>query len=253
MDVLSSIVVLISVMLSYFDIHLNLYGITVDQIGAALILVFITHSGWELLSDGMRVLLDASIDFATLDRIRDIVKNEPMVNEIKSLMGRSAGRFRFIQATVTLNTEDLERAHQVSENIEEKIRRQVTHIEKVTIRCEPRQRAYERVVFPLEDKNGRISLHFGEAPYFGILHVRRNDRKIEKRMVVENPHRSVRTAKGIRVAEWLLEQGVDHIGMKEDVSHKGPGYVFSNGGVKMHTLYADHMDQAIREIVSDGA
>ena len=56
-DVLSSIVVLISVSLSYFDFHLKIFGVTIDQIGAALILIFIARAGWELLSDGMRVLL----------------------------------------------------------------------------------------------------------------------------------------------------------------------------------------------------
>jgi hypothetical protein len=39
--------------------------------------------------------------------------------------------------------------------------------------------------------------------------------------------------------------------MKEDVSHKGPGYVLSNGGVKIHVIAAEQIDQAIREIVAE--
>lgn len=251
-DVLSSIVVLISVILSYFDLHLNILGVTIDQIGAALILIFIARAGWELLFDGMRVLLDASIDFSTLDSIREIIKSEPMVSEIKSLMGRNAGRFRFIQATITLKTEDLERAHQVSKDIEMKIRNQVMHVEKVIINYGPQERSHDRVALPLEDRKGRISMHFGEAPYFGIVHIRRKDKEIEKQEIVENPHRAVKTAKGIRVAEWLVEQGVEHVGMKEDISHKGPGYVLSNGGVKIHIISAGQIGQAISEIVAEG-
>ena len=251
-DVLSSIVVLISVILSYFDLHLNILGVTIDQIGAALILVFIARAGWELLSNGMRVLLDASIDFSTLDSIREIIKSEPMVSEIKSLMGRNAGRFRFIQATITLKTENLERAHRVSEDIEMKIRNQVKHVEKVIINYGPQERSHDRIALPLEDEKGRISMHFGEAPYFGIVHVRRKDRAIEKQEIVENPHRSVETAKGIRVAEWLIKQGVEHVGMKEDVSKKGPGYVFSNAGVKIHIISAEQIVQAVSEIVDKG-
>ena len=251
-DVLSSIVVLVSVTLSYFDLNLNILGVTIDQISAALILIFIARAGWELLSDGMRVLLDASIDISTLDSIREIIKSEPMVSEIKSLMGRNAGRFRFIQATITLNTENLERAHRISEDIEMKIRNQVTHVEKVIIHYGPPERTHDRVALPLEDGKGRISTHFGEAPYFGIVHIRRKDKEIEKQEIVENPHRLVETAKGIRVAEWLVEQGVEHVGMKEDVSHKGPGYVFSNGGVKIHIISAKQIGQAINEIVAEG-
>lgn len=59
----------------------------------------------------------------------------------------------------------------------------------------------------------------------------------------------MKTAKGIRVAEWLLEQGVDHVGMREDVSHKGPGYVLSNGGVRIHRISAGGIDEAAREIL----
>ena len=60
------------------------------------------------------------------------------------------------------------------------------------------------------------------------------------------------TAKGIRVAEWLIEQGVEHVGMKEDVSHKGPGYVLSNGGAKIHIIASSQLDQAISEIIAEG-
>jgi cation diffusion facilitator family transporter len=251
-DVLSSIVVLVSVSLSYFGLNLSILGVTIDQIGAALILIFIARAGWELLSGGMRVLLDASVDLSTLDSIREIIKSEPLVSQIKSLMGRNAGRFRFIEATITLKTENLETAQRISEDIEMKIRNQVTHVEKVIIHCGPIERTRDRVALPLEDGKNRISMHFGEAPYFGIVHIRRKDKEIEKQEIVENPHRSVETAKGIRVAEWLVEQGVEHVGMKEDVSRKGPGYVLSNGGVKIHIISAGQIGQAISEIVAAG-
>jgi len=251
-DVLSSIVVLISVTLSYFNLHFNIFGVTVDQLGATLILVFIARAGWELLSDGMRVLLDASIDFTTLDRIREIIKSEPLVSEIRSLFGRNSGRFRFIQTTIALRTEDLHRAHQISKDLEMKIRDQVTHVEKVMIHYEPDVRSHERIGVPLDDETGRISSHFGEAPYFAIVRIRRKDKEIEKQRIVENPYRSVETAKGIRVAEWMVQQGIEHIGMKEDVSRKGPAYVLSNAGVKIHIISADQLNSAIREIISEG-
>ena len=250
-DVLSSIVVLVSVILSYFNLNLNIFGITIDQIGAILILVFIALAGWGLLSDGMRVLLDASIDFSTLDNVREIIKSEPLMGEIKSLTGRSAGRFRFLQATITLKTDNLERAHQISEDIENKIRNQVPHVEKVTIHYVPEERSHVRIAFPIDDSKDRISTHFGEAPYFLFVHIRRKNKEIEKQEILENPHRSVETAKGIRVAEWLVGQKVEHVGMKEDVSSRGPGYVLSSRGVKIHLISADPIGDAIGEIVTE--
>ena len=251
-DVLSSIVVLAAALLGYLEVDWQIRGVTIDQLGACLILVFIARAGWDLLSDGMRVLLDASIDFATLDRIQEIIKDEPQVDRIIELSGRNAGRFRFIHAAVTVRTQDLESAHQVSRHLETRIREQIPHIEKITILYEPRKREIIRVALPLADENGRISGHFGEAPWFAVVHVRRSSQAVRKTDILKNPHTATDTAKGIRVAEWLVNAGVDHVGMKEDISRKGPGYVLANGGIQAHLITGDHLDAAIHEITAAG-
>ncbi len=248
-DVLSSIVVLVSVLLSYFDLQTDVMGISIDRIGAALILLFIAKTGGELLSDGMRVLLDASIDFPTLDKIRNLIRQEPAVDEIKSLIGRNAGRYRFIQADITLNVNDLEAAHKISEAIEHRILIQIPNIEKITIHYEPKVRTHDILALPLSDKSGQISPHFGEAPYFALLHRHIDKHTIDAKKIMENPHCTVSTAKGIRVAEWLVDQKITHVGIKEDVSHKGPGYVLSSAGIKIIRISSKHLSGAVREIM----
>ncbi len=57
--VFSSGVVLISLLGQLIGFHL-------DQPAALLVVFFIARTGWELLKDGMRVLLDASLDTETL-------------------------------------------------------------------------------------------------------------------------------------------------------------------------------------------
>ena len=248
-DFLSSIVVLVSVLLSYFDLQIDVMGISIDRLGAALILLFIAKAGWELLSDGMRVLLDASIDFPTLNKIRSLIRQEPAVDEIKSLIGRNAGRYRFIQADITLNVNNLEAAHKISEAIEHQILTQIPNIEKISIHYEPRVRTHDILALPLSDKSGRISSHFGEAPYFALLHRHIDKHTIDAKKIMENPHCTVSTAKGIRVAEWLVDQKITHVGIKEDVSHKGPGYVLSSAGIKIIRISSKHLSGAVREIM----
>lgn len=97
-DVLSSVVVLVIISTSYFNLDIDLKGITVDLIATVIVLLFVAHTGWELLSYGMRVILDDSIDHETLAEVQKIIESEPMVAEGRSLVGRNAGRFRFIQA-----------------------------------------------------------------------------------------------------------------------------------------------------------
>ena len=244
-DVLSSIVVVASVLTGYFHWNYTFLNIPTDQIAAAVVLIFIAWAGWELLVDGMRVLLDASIDFETLDQVKRILEGHPMVVKVPSLIGRNAGRFRFLQTSIILRTGDLEKAHQISQILEEEIHRKVPHVERVMIHYEPQPHTHTRIAVPLSDREGLLSDHFGESPYFAFVTVRLEDGAVEKREVMENPHRAVDVAKGIRVAEWLVKQNVDHVLMKEDLSRKGPGYVMANAGIRSSITSADKLDQAV--------
>jgi len=249
-DLLSSIIVLASVLPRYFGWNPTFFGISLDQVAAGIVLIFIARAGWELLSGGMRVLLDASLDFETLDRVRSILTGHPMVGQIQSLFGRNAGRFRFLQTSITVRTTDLKKAHRISQMLEEDIRRKVPHVERVMIHYEPEPRTHARIAVPLAEPSGKISAHFGGSPYFALVTVRLSDQRIEEEDIVENPHKDVETAKGIRVAEWLIAQNVDRVLMNEDLSRKGPGYALSNAGVQSTITAAKNLQQAIKEALS---
>jgi cation diffusion facilitator family transporter len=244
-DALSSALVLASVALSYAGVHLELFGVGMDQAAAILVLFFIAHAGWELLSDGMRVLLDASLDARTLMEVRKIIEKEPMVVEVISLVGRNAGRFRFLQAAVTLRTDDLQKARQVGEQIERRVRTQVPRVERLTLHYEPRRRTRMRIAVPLANRSGEISEHFGEAPYFALVVLRLADRKVECSEIKENPCIRVEKAKGIRVAEWLVEQNVDEVLLRSEIRHRGPEYVFSNAGVTVQEAKESDLSRAL--------
>jgi cation diffusion facilitator family transporter len=252
-DALSSIVVLAALFISYFQLDMDVYGITVDQIGAALVLLFIAHTGWKLLSDGMRVLLDASIDHETLAKVRKIIEAEPMVASVESLVGRNAGRFRFLQATITVRTDDLEKAHKTSKNIDENIRSRVPNVERVVIHYEPQAREYRRIALALSDSRGKLSSHFGESPYFALVLLRLRDYHIEKQEILENPYRDQERGKGIGVAEWLVAKGVDEVAVVGELKHKGPGYVFSDAGIKVYKVKAKDKEEAIASITAPGS
>ena len=48
----------------------------------------------------MRMLLDASIDAATLQDARRIIQCHPSVVRVLEVFGRNAGRYRFLEARV---------------------------------------------------------------------------------------------------------------------------------------------------------
>ncbi len=246
----TSIVVLAAVVFNYFGVRSVAFGVTVDQIGAAVVLVFIARSGWELLSDGMRVLLDASVDPQTLEQARMIMEAEPAVTEVKMLAGRNAGRFRFLQAAVEMRTRDLQKAHRIADNVESKIRREIPHVQRVIIHYEPKSPEHVRLAVPLASHDGDLSPHFGGAPFFALILVRLSDNSIERKEIIENPFREQEKAKGISAAEWLVRRKVDEVLVKEDLRHKGPGYVFSDAGVKTGVTPADRLNEAIDGFLS---
>ncbi len=244
-DVLSSLVVLLAVGLHYFGLNIDFFGITIDHIAAGLVLIFIGYAGWEILSDGMRVLLDASLDPETLDQIRKIIESQPMVTEVRRLAGRNAGRYRFLETEVVLRTGDLKKAHAISQHIEADIRKQMPLVDRVVIHYEPQVHEYLRIAVPLAESMEQVSAHFGEAPYFAVVLLRLADGHIERQEVVTNPHTKVPKAKGIRVAEWLLEHKVDVVVVKEDLHKKGPAYVFADAGVELQVSTAGQLSEVI--------
>ena len=109
----------------------------VDKIAALLIVVVVAKTGWNLLSDSMRVLLDASLDPETLLEARHIIEREPTVVRIHSLMGRNAGRYRFLEAEVEVKVRELERADLVARKLERDLREQIPHVERVIVDVRP--------------------------------------------------------------------------------------------------------------------
>ena len=224
-DMFSSAIVLVALLSSFA-------GVNLDRISAFIIVFIIAWSGGKILIDGIRVLLDASLDYKTLSLAEKLILAEPQVMEIQHLMGRNSGRYKFIEADIFLKTHDLNRAHFIADRIETNIKSQIKNVDRVLIHYEPTKKENFIYAVPLEYANQqRISRHFGEAPYFGLITVRIKDKKAIEQKVIANPFTQVDHGKGILAAEFLNKHLVDVVITKESFEGKGPYYVFSNAAV----------------------
>jgi predicted Fe-Mo cluster-binding NifX family protein len=240
-DVLSSVIVFVSVAASGL-------GLAVDRVGALLIVPFIAKSGWDLAADGMKVLLDASLDAETLGQVRSIIESFPGVRGVKSVVGRNSGRYRFLQADIVVGTGDLEKAHRISEQLEEAIRGQVSNVERVVIHYEPQVKTSLIYGVPLDDPSGTVSEHLGKAAYFGLVELKVSDRTLLRQEILANPYQAEEKQKGLQVARMLVDQGVDVLLLKEDLEGKGPSYVLADGGVETRITGAGTMSEIMREL-----
>ena len=209
------------------------FGLPFDRAAALIIMLAVVKTGWDLLADALRVLLDASLDAASLGEIRRIIESDPAISEVKWVTGRNAGRFRFVEAGVTLRLADLAKAEVALTRIETAVLSALPQVERILLHVEPHASTHLRYAVPVADLSGTISEHFGEAPYFAFVTLDRASSAVEEQHVGANPYRTEERAKGLRVAEWLTEQKVDRVVLPRSLEGRGPAYVFREAGIKV--------------------
>lgn len=225
-DVLSNTVVMIAIIFGSI-------GYQLDKIAALIVVVFIAKTGFEILKDGVKVLLDASVDYETLSKTEKIILNTPQVVEIKSLTGRNSGRFKFIESNIIIKTHNLDKAHIIADKIEENIKKELGNIDQVLIHYEPMKKEEIVYAIPLMEDKESISPHFGEAPWFMFIIFKNGEKTANRVKVIQNPCIKEEKGKGILAAEFLLQNSVDVVIVKKDFSGKGPAYVFSDANVEV--------------------
>jgi len=228
-----------------------LLGVTVDlhleRIAALVVVAMVAKTGWELLNDAMRVLLDASLDAATLRDARGIIQRHPSVVRLLEIFGRNAGRYRFLEARVEVRVQELERAELVVRELEKDLRSQIPFMERVLITVRSTSREILRLALPLSAPHGPPDKHFGTAPYFLFVDLRSTDGSLGHREVVPNPFWGDPRGRGLKVAQWLIEHGVDVLLTPDDVGKKGPGYALREVGVEVLVVRKGDMDEALSE------
>jgi len=111
-----------AVLLSLLGVSLTGYEI-IDVIIGAGISIFIIYSAYELIEDGILVLLDKSLEEEVSSEIIDIFKSEPQVNDYHFLKTRTAGNNNFVDVHLVFDCLiTLMEAHRVSDRVEEKIK-----------------------------------------------------------------------------------------------------------------------------------
>ncbi len=208
------------------------YPVT-DRISAFVILFVVVKSGYGIFRDSVKSLLDASVDGATLIKIKDVVGEFSQVKEVVSLNARNSGRFIFMNMDVRLSSRRLKDAHELADNIEGEIKRRIPFVEKVTIHYEPEKKECERFAAPLQDRDGTISEHFGKAPFIALWSRRVSDRKMSAPEIIENSFADMEKGKGLRLAKFLAEDNIDVLFTREDFKGEGPHHVFLGADVEI--------------------
>jgi len=214
-----------------------------EKIATVVVIGFIMKSGWDILLESVRVLLDASIDPSTLEQIKAIIKTHPAITEIRELIGRNSGSFTFIEGDLVVKAKDFQHAHQIIEEITSEIRRKIPHIDRIILHYEPAKQTSFIIAAMLESASEwKVSEHFGEAPFIGWIEIHTDENRIVRMQITANPYTNIERGKGIKVAEHLVNHGVDLVLSRQLFHGKGPEYVFNSRDVKVIPIKEEVID-----------
>jgi cation diffusion facilitator family transporter len=226
----------------------GLFQWPLDRVAALVVVVLVFRAGGNIFLDAIRVLLDASLDFETMDKVKTTILTHPQVTSIHSLRGRNSGRFKFIEADIGLRVRELERAHHISQQIEAEIVEMVPNVDYILIHYEPEKKEMRVCAVPLQEDRVSLSEHFGEAAYFYFVTIRERDCFVIEERTLANPYKDEQKGKGLQVSNWLLQQGVDAVYTSRSLEGKGPGYVLSDADVEMVVSETNQLEDLLKEI-----
>lgn len=224
-DVFSSLLVFAGILSSYIG-YLSIQGVA-----GLMVALLVIWMGFKIGKDAVLVLLDASIDPETVQQIKDIVLAVDGVEGIHEVRVRRSGPYLFGELHLeTKKNLSVEKAHEIADKVEEMIRREVEKLEKLLVQVEPVKKDVIRFALPVKTSQGlqsQPSTHFGKVPYFLIWDVQGGD--IESYQIKANPAQDLEKKRGIKTAEFLVNEKVDVI-LGEELG-EGPRYALSENVV----------------------
>jgi len=230
-DMFSSIIVLIGILGNYFGIP------WLEKLAVLIIVALIFRAGWEITVEALKVLLDASVDKETLKEVRKIIESNPLVEEVKTLTGRSSGSYKFIEAEIILKTKDFEKAHEIVHSIEEEVKKKVPFIERILIHFEPPEEK-EKIYAILVDKNGKLCKNPEDCVYAVILKASKEGLKELKKIKISEEF-GKRRGFAAEFIEKLAEEKVDCIVVGKLFFGKGALYAMAFYNIEFAELEGD--------------
>jgi cation diffusion facilitator family transporter len=245
-DVYTSLLVFIGVMFASV-------GYSMAEVLAGLAIgLYVMKVGLWFGKDAVLVLMDACLSPQKAKEMKEIAERVRGVRGVHDLRLHKSGPVSFGEMHIEVQEDlRLEKAHEISDEIEEKIRQRFKDIESITIHVEPGHKTKIKVCIPtLEDKGleSRTSAHFGNVPFFAFIGL--ENKHVRNVYVKVNRAARMTRKRGIGAAQLLVDEEVDVVlagGMGE-----GPFHLLRDNLVQIFVLPEQvELREAIRLLNED--
>ncbi|MEW6553537.1 MAG: cation diffusion facilitator family transporter [Actinomycetota bacterium] len=184
----------------------------VPDMGAVVALLVVALLAWfgvSIALDGLKVLLDASVEKEVLEKVRSIAEGDGRISEVYEVEGRNSGSFRFIDLDLAVATHDLREANAVSRELEERIREEVENVDHITVEFSPETTRSRICAVPLADSGTSLAADLWKAKRLAILAIDPGGDRVAARRTLAIPHEKDMPGREIRLAAFVGMQGVD--------------------------------------------
>jgi len=182
--------------------------------------------------DSVFALMDISPSEEIEDKIRGVINSIAGTESFENMRLRKAGPFVFGEVNVKIRKHvDVKRAHEISDNIENKIKDEVEQVDSFTIHVEPYEAEELKLVIPIKQDKGLNSEamdQFGRANYFIFVTINKKRGEVRSTYVKENPYKKKSVKAGFAAVNFIVKEKIDVLITRE------------MGGISFHTL-RDHL------------
>ncbi|RJP28624.1 MAG: cation diffusion facilitator family transporter [Actinobacteria bacterium] len=193
---------------------LGLEGAGLPDTGAVVALLvglLLAWFGLTITVDGLKVLLDASVEKGILDKVKAIAASDGRVSEVFAVEGRNSGSYRFIDLTLSLETYDLREARTISQELEERIREEIENVDQVTVEFSPEASRRWICALPLAAVGEALSPSPWRAERIAVVVVDAGGERVVSRQDLDVPYAEDEPGREVRLAVMLGRRGVDVI------------------------------------------
>ena len=199
MDIITSLAVLAGVIASHFGV------MYVEGVVGIFISFLLMKYGLKGLYESVLILMDASPEPKMERKIKNLVMSTNYVKNIKSIKLRKSGMVVFGDMTILVKGSiNVERANEISEEIERRIKKVFPQVNELNIHVEPEKESEYVVAIPVSDGSGeKVAKNLSRAPYFALFFVK--EKNVERMKVIPNPYADKKVKAGLSIGKFLSQ------------------------------------------------
>jgi cation diffusion facilitator family transporter len=204
----------------------------IEGIVSILISFIVLRMGILTAKDAIFALMDVSPSNELEKKVKKIISSVSGVEDAKHIKLRSSGPFIFGESHVKVRKYvNVNRAHEIADNIEEKIKKNVRQIESFTIHIEPFKSPKQKIVIPIKQNkelDSAVIDHFGRADNFIFIDI--DNKEIKSFYIKKNPFKEKKVRAGLSAVNFVIKEKVNLLITQE------------MGDISFHTLRDNLVD-----------